>query len=453
MPPASNSHPPAILNRHETVTVRLLVILFAVFSLLPYGISWDYSGTSALNMEGSLTTKLQWGGLFLLSAVILYRHLPLVLRDLRVMNPFLLLLVLWCIGSSIWSPFPMITLKRAIQLGGVIMLGLAMQLAERPFEMFVKYLLHTLTAILLLSFFVVLLAPGIGIDYELGGAWRGALSQKNELGQVAALAVLLWQVRSYIEALTLTRLAAGLGFSLMMLAMSKSSTSILVTLMTSVLFHLFRKRRVASAYSLTRVAVALAMLITVLLFMFYMLESRMPTWDEISAPVAHLFGKGSDLTGRTDIWQLVGLEIQRHPWQGLGYGAFWLGPGSLSQYVIDALYWVPLQSHNGYLDILNEQGLTGLILAVLTLLFHARLLALIGRVDRLQAAFLGTTFLVVIITNFTESSLFRGVVFQNVYFMLTLVFASSTLRRLQARKSGPVAATLRKIPSSFPAKN
>jgi O-antigen ligase len=118
-----------------------------------------------------------------------------------------------------------------------------------------------------------------------------------------------------------------------------------------------------------------------------MQESRFPTWPEISAPIAGIFGKGSDLTGRTDIWDLVWLEIERHWVLGLGYGAFWLGPDSLSQFVIDALNWIPLQSHNGYLDILNEQGLTGLALCILTLLVQVRMLVLLSHKDRIQAAF------------------------------------------------------------------
>jgi O-antigen ligase len=149
-----------------------------------------------------------------------------------------------------------------------------------------------------------------------------------------------------------------------------------------------------------------------------MQESRFPTWPEISAPIAGIFGKGSDLTGRTDIWDLVWLEIERHWVLGLGYGAFWLGPDSLSQFVIDALNWIPLQSHNGYLDILNEQGLTGLALCILTLLVQVRMLVLLSHKDRTQAAFWSAMLLVVVVTNFTESSLFRGFGFQNVFLSL-----------------------------------
>ena len=408
-----------------------MIVLFVVFSLLPYGISWDYTGSSALTMEGSLTTKLQWGGLFLLATFLLYRHLPEVLQDIRAMNPFLAFVLLWCLASTLWSPLPSTTFKRAIQLYGLVMIGFSIQLTEHPLRTMVNYILYTLTGMLLLSFVMAVAFPSIGIDYDLGGAWRGALSQKNELGQVAALSILLWQIKACTETVGVRTLFLGILFSFFMLVMSKSSTSMIITLLTSGVFHLLRKRHISSSYSLTRASLVIICILTVAVYIFFMRESRLPTWQEAASPIAGLFGKGTDLTGRTDVWQLVQLEINKHYLLGLGYGAFWLGPDSLSQFVIDALHWIPLQSHNGYLDILNEQGLIGLILATLTLLTQAKLLVTLSHLDRQQAAFWSAMLVVVIITNFTESSLFRGFVFQNVFFIFSLVAVTSVTRRLK----------------------
>lgn len=419
------------LSLLETRIVRLMIILFVVFSLMPYGISWDYSGSSALTMEGSMTTKLQWGSLFLLASFVLYRHLAEALLDLRAMNPFLMLVLIWCLASCIWSPLPATTIKRAIQLYGLIMIGLSIQLAARPLQMMVSHILYTLMCMLVLSFFIAIAIPSIGVDYELGGAWRGALSQKNELGQIAALSILLWQVKACTENVGIKPLMLGLLFSFFMLVMSKSSTSMIISLMATGVFHLLRKRYLSSSYALTRTALALFCVLVVIIYIFFMQESRLPTWQEAASPIAGLFGKGTDLTGRTDIWELIWLEINKHYLIGLGYGAFWLGPDSLSQFVIDALHWIPLQSHNGYLDVLNEQGLIGLLLLILTLATQVRLLVVLSRLDRQQAAFWTTILIIVVTTNFTESSLFRGFVFQNVFFMFSMVAVTSTTRRLK----------------------
>ncbi|MFZ6768581.1 O-antigen ligase family protein [Undibacterium sp. Di26W] len=427
---------PSSLNQLETHIVKLMIILFVIFSLLPYGLSWDYTGASAVTMEGSLTTKLQWGSLFILATGILYRHLPEALKDIRAMNPFLALVLIWCLASSLWSPLSATTFKRAIQLYGLVMIGFSVQLAARPLQLMVNYVLYTLSGLLILSFFMAIAVPSIGVDYELGGAWRGALSQKNELGQIAALSILLWQIKSCIEKVGIRNLALGLLFSFFMLVMSKSSTSMIITMLTTGMFHLLRRRHISSSYSLTRAILVIVCLLTIAVYIFFMQESRMPTWQEAASPIAGLFGKGTDLTGRTDIWQLVWLEINKHYLMGLGYGAFWLGPDSLSQFVIDALHWIPLQSHNGYLDILNEQGLIGLILVILTLLTQAGFLVTLARLDRQQAAFWSAMLTVVVVTNFTESSLFRGFVFQNVFFIFSLIAVSSATRRLKQAQAG-----------------
>lgn len=167
------------MQDYEILLIRAMVVLFAIFSLLPYGISWDYAGTSALTMEGSLTTKLEWGSLFLVALFVLSKHLPQVLKDLRSLNPFLVLVLVWCVLSSIWSPLPAVTFKRAIQLYGIVLIGLSIQLAPRPLHLIVNCLIYTLMSMLALSLVMAVAVPSIGIDYELGGAWRGALSQKK----------------------------------------------------------------------------------------------------------------------------------------------------------------------------------------------------------------------------------------------------------------------------------
>lgn len=412
--------------------IRLIIILSVLFSLLPYGLSWDYTGTSSLTMEGSLAVKLEWSSLFAIAGWLLYRNPLASLRDLRSLNPFLVLVLLWCALSTLWSPLPAVTFKRAIQLYGLTALALSLQQIPQALNELVRYVAYTLTGLLLLSLFIVVSSPATGIDYALGGAWRGALSQKNELGQVAAMCILLWQVRACLEKVDIRVLLPALLLSLFMLVMSKSSTSMIITLLTTACFHLLRKQHFQSSYALSRILASLMCLSILLVYGFYMQESRLPTWAELSGPVASIFGKGTDLTGRTEIWELVQQEINRHWLLGLGYGAFWLGPDSLSQFVIDALHWVPLQSHNGYLDILNEQGLIGLILTVLTILAQAWSLVQLSRLNRPQAAFWSAMLLIVIITNFTESSLFRGFGFQNVFFIIALVSSRASWMRLKS---------------------
>ncbi len=430
----------ANLRAFDQWGLRLILIGFVLFSLMPFGLSWDYEGVSSTTSEGSIVTKLETGSLFLLSALILFRNLPATLRHMRQLNPFLILSLVWCMCSLIWSPLPATTVKRAIQLYGIVMMALALQLEQQPLKSLINSLLISLSGILLLSFFVVLLNPSIGIDYELGGAWRGSLSQKNELGQVAALTVLLWQAKACQQTVDLKLVFIGILFSLFMLIMSKSSTSFSTMLLTSAAFHLLRRNWLSSKFWLLRIGLVVFALSLILTFVFYMYESRLPMMSEITAPIARSFGKGTDLTGRTDIWELVWLEIDKHPWLGLGYGSFWLGLGSLSQFIIDDLHWIPLQSHNGYLDIINEQGYIGLSFAVFTLLWQLYLLIRLARYSQFESAFWATAWLITVISNSTESSLLRGFLFQNIYYLFSLVFVSSSLLRYHTLQAQTLVA-------------
>jgi len=288
-------------------------------------------------------------------------------------------------------------------------------------------LLGTLMVLMVLSFFVALLLPAVGIDYELGGAWRGVLPQKNTLGAISGLCMVLCVKESRNHYYPRWLCYVGVLFSLFMLVMSKSSTATLVAVMGIAIYLLSRRRYFKDQYDARRLLLILFMLLLLGLHLFYVTEARLPRWDELFAPVGALFNKSSDLTGRTDIWRMVLLEIDKHPDFGLGYGAFWLGEGSLSQSIIDALHWVPLQAHNGYLDILNELGIVGFCIMLGVFVMHIWSLIKLTPIDREEAAIHWGILFLILISNLSESEVFRGVLFQNIFFLYSSTSISARL--------------------------
>ena len=181
-----------------TPGMRLLVTSLVVFSMivaliptnlayldLTLRLSTDFS-------EGSVVRQLQLSLLFLIALWVFYRHLPVSLSSLRAVNPFLLLIVLYCAATVVWSPYPVVTLKRIIILGGLVLVGLCIAPPINSAAQFLRTLRITLTTICGLSFVTAIALPHIGVDYALGGAWRGVTWQKNTLGSVASYATLLW---------------------------------------------------------------------------------------------------------------------------------------------------------------------------------------------------------------------------------------------------------------------
>jgi len=112
------------------------------------------------------------------------------------------------------------------------------------------------------------------------------------------------------------------------------------------------------------------------------------------------------LTGRVQIWSMVLAYAADHPLGGAGFGSFW-NVGSDSPALGYAESWVTAAptAHNGYLDILAQLGVVGLVLALFScvVLPLGRLLddRLAGEVESGAAA---AVIIFCILHNITESS-------------------------------------------------
>jgi O-antigen ligase len=87
--------------------------------------------------------------------------------------------------------------------------------------------------------------------------------------------------------------------------------------------------------------------------------------------ILSLLGRDLSLTGRTTIWNILMISIQKRPLLGYGYQAFWPGATSEGMNAIIAEYgmmhFLGAYAHSGYLSVLLEEGFVGLVLTVLLL--------------------------------------------------------------------------------------
>jgi exopolysaccharide production protein ExoQ len=428
----------------QQIILYVLIALCFGFALLPAGLDWSHLNPRGSYSEGSRIFQLQYGSIFLVAAIIVLRNQYWSLVHVRNMNPFLILFVLYCGLTMLWSPEPVVTLKRVIQLIGLLLVAIAASPPVAYTRQLMDTLLGTLMLLMLVSIITVLIVPAIGVDTELNNAWRGILPQKNSLGAICALCSIFWVRHLFEKRLPLIMCVTGLLFSLFLLVMSKSTTALLVFMLCCGLYLLLRRRYLVGLFDGSRAILAVAFVVVSCLMVFYVFQSRLPDWPEIFYPIEYFFHKSVDLTGRTEIWQLVLLEINQHPWFGIGYGAFWLGEGSASQYIIDFMHWVPLQAHNGYIDIWNELGFAGLALFAGVMLFHSYNLVRYIKIDREDAAIHWILFVYILISNISESELFRGLSFQNVLFIISSVAISSRLtmhRMTRAEAAQPISNT------------
>ncbi|QDJ48503.1 O-antigen ligase family protein [Bordetella hinzii] len=415
--------------------VWLLVGLSLLFAIVPDTLSVNELGPQATHtvMQGSMLRQVQYASLFLGAAIVAWRHLPVMLTNLRASNLFLLLLVVYCLASTAWSPYPDITFKRTVIFAGLVLIGLAVAPPLSGPRQFLRVVLGTYSLVLVLSFFVALLAPSVGVDVLLGNAWRGITWQKNMLGSIAGFAVLLW-LREWAMTPRLRRLATfGLLFSAFMLVMTKSATAILVTALGAGIYLISRKRLLGGRHTGQILMLGGLLLLLYFLLVFFVAVGRMPQIDDAVAMVTALFNKSSDLTGRGEIWALVDIAIERHKLLGIGYSAFWVGEGGPSQFIGDRLGWLPGQAHNGYLDILLDLGQVGMGLFLACLLWHVVSILRLYRIDREDAAMHLGLCVTIMISNFSESQILRDTNFQNIMFIYSSLAISGRLAMERAR--------------------
>lgn len=406
-----------------------LAIFFSLFGINP---------TGGIGGEGSVLRQFGWILLAGMSLFGLLQHdeyrqgVAHFLRQRMAAVALLTLFGLYAMASSLWSEVPFITFKRALLLLVVLLVCVVAVACARVRQLDLASLLITpLLTLLVLSVLFSLAFPRIAFS-DIG--WQGITGQKNEMGQLAAMLILalmlsrralVWPV-SIRWGLVLMALAA--------LGLSRSGTAMvgLAGAGAAIGFVLLARQVRRQPTWVVPIFLALAGLAGLLFSAF--LFDVLPTPAEIKSYFFALLGKSETLTGRTALWDLVLSQSRfRSEWIGGGYGGFWDVSIERVLYIISRLGFRPIQAHNGYLEVFNDLGYLGLVMAVGILAFYAlhvirHLFAIPGLV-----AFHVALCVYVIEVNFSESALFRTTQFLNLLFVASFLLVSGKLSALHAK--------------------
>ncbi len=338
----------------EDLACAALFAFFAMQGSIP-GISpaqaleMTASAPSSLNTVGGIATQFIANALIV---VLLLRRPRLVLRRIAAV-PWLALLALLAIASSLWSLDPSVTLRRSIPFALAGLLGVYFA-ARFPPARQMAILRLTLVFLALATVVFAVFLPGIGLDHTPGHTadWQGVFTQKNACGRIMVLAsaVILFGGR-----VTLRRLGE-LALFVFVLILSGSRGAWIIEGALVLLWLLVRfcgrcgpRWRLVVAVASPAGALGCAALV----FVNY-------------PRLAPLFGRDLTLSGRTAIWAQVLGNIARHPWLGYGYDAFWRGMQGPSLQISSSVHFVVVHAHNGFLEIALELGAAGLLLFFLT---------------------------------------------------------------------------------------
>ena len=264
---------------------------------------------------------------------------------------WLLPLMIWITASFYWSAFPDLTIRRAgrevIELVSIVLVISTYSHQTEPLR------------ILFLAFLTVLFAdlasiPFRSISYSQLG-FMGIHGDKNGLGGFCFIALPLFALAIFDRRIARRRLTAALASicTVGLLLFSHSKTAIGLSGATTILLFAGWALRWTGQYK---------GVFAIIYFMIAAATTIAVVATGLEDTLTLLTGDPS-LTGRTTLWQYVLYRWEESPYLGQGYGALWQVGPQLEAYLRhgNVQGWIMNEAHNGYLDVLAQTGIVGLL--------------------------------------------------------------------------------------------
>jgi O-antigen ligase len=307
----------------------------------------------------------------------------------RRMNLGMVAFLVLAISSTAWSISRGDTVLRFVSQLSIIMMCIATCTTGWHPRRFQQLVIPPLFLLLASSLVLGLVAPDLAIEYgddiALKNSWHGITHGKNEFGMLSSIATIFFVHRLLAREGRRLATLTGIAVSFTCLILSRSNTSLFACLLAcNGMFLLLRSRLVRQRYT-THLVVGIVALVIVYELT---IQRVIPGVDVLLAPIFKLTGKDATFSARTIIWQIIKDHIQYSPWIGTGFGAYWIGavPNSPSYvFLSSVLALYPTESHNGYLEVMNDLGVLGLACLALFIGIYVRQALLLAKFDRPQA--------------------------------------------------------------------
>ncbi|HWZ52855.1 MAG TPA: O-antigen ligase family protein [Granulicella sp.] len=259
----------------------------------------------------------------------------------------LLPLLAICLLSALWASNASLSLRHTIALIITCLVGVILGADFEVPEIVRLFSIATTIHIALIAvFFVVsrhsLYSPSDPLSL------KGLTTHKNVFGFTMALAVIAYVTVPFRRFSMLRWPLTAIAFGLLLL--SRSSGSLVSTLgALAVVPFLFAMR----FRGIQRIPLLIASGLTALVVGVGVISN-----EEM---LPGLFSKDATLTGRTELWSLIRVAIDHHPWLGYGFDSFWQGLHGDSLNIILGVGWLVPTAHNGYYDLMLGIGYVGLL--------------------------------------------------------------------------------------------
>jgi O-antigen ligase len=352
-------------------------------------------------LEGSPLDAGVYGLLILAAVIVLAGRKHRVAKVLHNNLP-IVIFVLYCAISIVWSDYPGVAFKRCIKSLGDYTTILILLTEKDPGAAVRSALARVSFVVFPISILFIKYYPELGRSYA--SHWVGTqyfvgiCDNKNMLGMVcmifgfASVCRLLQILRGprrerrkgSIVHVTMVAMAVWV----LLLSDSKTSLACFVLTVGLVFAHTYFKAARQRVIVCLSVAFVIGCSFSVLFL-------------GIGSGALNNLGRNSTLTGRTEIWAAL-LTVHINPVLGTGFESFWLGERLTYLWTFPIVNGIT-EAHNGYLEMYLNLGIVGVaLLAVLIWTGFRNVLRLLERnpdEGRLRLGY----FVIAMIYNFTEA--------------------------------------------------
>jgi len=381
--------------------------------------------TAMSNSGSSILFVFFLAGLYALSGIMLMHRPKTVIAMFRRQWPLACLMILVA-SSVLWSMRPEKTMLSAVHLFGILLIATAAALHYRhdPWSL-PKHLSYLLGINMVLQVGAALSMPSYAIDWQ--GRWQGLTSHPNTLGALAyttlwANCVMLICRR---PGSPYPHVAFALLAAVAMLE-ANSVTSIVTTLCC--LLGIVVMAKLAGLGVRRKFFVGLLIIAGATILITCLIASQFDMgW------VLESFGRDSNFTGRTSVWEDALSAISRRPLLGWSFDDH--------AFLIETENMPYPTYHNGWLDLCVSGGLVSIILFLSLIATWAGAFFRRGGVAAAMMPFSIPFVIGYMVHNLTEASLLaaRGQMWQ-IFLVLVLLgscrSAPDALRTMRLRASG-----------------
>ena len=307
-------------------------------------------------VDASFTYAIATAGLF----VLINRQVSL--SEVLQRNGWIVAFIAYCFISIVWSDYPFITFKRCTKISLHPIMALIV-LTEPDFkEALIRLMKRCAYVVVPISILWIKYYPQLGLSYDEWSGMQviqGIAVGKNSLGADCLILgffffwhlLQTWRTERNTQRRNELWLTAGFLIGVLYVLRLSHSATATICLFVAILIVVFvgirpRIKNFIGTYMLA----ALVLLVAAELAF------------GISERLSESLGRGSTLTGRTDLWAHC-LEFQSSPILGEGFQSFWF-PERRDKIAAFYHHWKPGGSHNSYLDLYLDLGLIGLCLLI-----------------------------------------------------------------------------------------